>query len=112
MKIIEKGNGEDWKLQIRCKCISDKYGLEWDGDKEHCNSLLEIDKNDVESKHWEKYLMGLEGIDYIVTCLVCGCKIYLDEKQLPDWVKKIADDKSKDKKIANNKSKDEEMEVL
>ena len=99
MKIIEKGNGEDWKLRVRCSIISDKYGLDWDGDKEHCNSLLEIDKNDVESIHWTKYVSELEGTDYIVTCPVCGCKIYLDEKRLPKWVKKIADNKSKDKEI-------------
>ena len=92
MKIKEEGYGENWSLTIKCETTKDEYGLDWDGDKEHCHSVLEIDKNDIIYKPWQKY-PDLEGADYIVICPKCKCKIAIDPKLLPDWVKRLARDK-------------------
>ena len=55
MKIIEEGFGQNWSLQVKCEVVPDEQGLTYDGDEEHCGSLLEIDKDDVLFNHWEKF---------------------------------------------------------
>ena len=88
MKIIEEGFGQNWSLQVRCEPIKDEQGLVYDSDKEHCGSLLEIDKDDVQLNHWVKFRE--DGYDYICICPKCKCKLLLNEKKLPEWVKKKA----------------------
>ena len=100
MKILEEGFGEDWKMQIRCECIPDNQGLTYDGDKEHCGSLLEIDKNDVRYNHWEKFRD--EGHDYIVICPKCKCRLWLDPDKLPEWIKTKARETKKAQDRASN----------
>lgn len=92
MKIKEEGNGENWSLTIKCETTKDKYGLDWDGDKEHCGSVLEIDKNDIICKPWQKY-PDLEGVDYVIVCPKCKCRILIHPDLLPDWVKRLARDR-------------------
>ena len=89
MKILEKGKGPDWKLEVTCDIIKDKEGLTYDDDKKHCNSKLEINDEDVEVVHWEKWYES--GKDYIVRCPVCENRIWLDPDKLPNWVKGEAD---------------------
>ena len=84
MKIIEKGSGQNWHLRIKCEVVRDKLGLSYDHTKEHCGSLLEIDKHDVMIRHWEKF--DEDGDDYVVKCPVCGCCLYLDPGLVPEWV--------------------------
>ncbi len=91
MKIIKKRNGEDWSLKIRCEVVEDDYGLAYDDDKEHCGSMLKIDKNDVMSRHWQKYTLQTSGTDYVVKCPKCGCCLYINPSLLPKWVKAKAD---------------------
>lgn len=98
MKILREGNGEDWSLEIECEVIKDSYGLTWDGDKEHCHSLLEINKDDIEYHPWEKFIQQISGIDYLVTCPKCGCKIYIKPNELPEWVKTYSKIKGKEVK--------------
>ncbi len=86
MKIISEGHGEDWSLKIKCECVLDNFGFSYDSDKEHCGSILEIDKDDVMTREWFKY-PDLEGTDYVVVCPKCQCCLYLNPSLLPDWVK-------------------------
>lgn len=92
MKILEEGFGETWSLKVKCECLKDKEGLTYDRDKEHCGSLLEVDKEDITLNHWEKFRN--EGYDYIVICPKCGCRLWIDPDRIPEWVKAKAKSKS------------------
>lgn len=87
MKIIEEGDGEDWSLQIKCEVVKDQYGLTRDSDKYHCGSLLEINKSDIKAIRWSKYLMGLDGTDYIVICPKCACQLYIPPEKIPGYIR-------------------------
>lgn len=87
MEIVKEGNGQDWHLTLKCEVVKDKYGLDYDGDKEHCGSELKIDKTDIMIRKWEKYLYQASGTDYVVKCPKCGCCLYIKPDLLPEWVK-------------------------
>ena len=90
MKILEEGFGEDWKLTIRCEIKKDENGLTWDSTKSHCGSLLEVDKDDIMTRRWDKFLYNARGTDYVVKCPKCGCCLYIKPSLIPEFVKEIA----------------------
>jgi len=94
MKIIKEGFGENWTMQVKCEAITDELGYVRDGKKEHCGSILEINKDDISRKEWDKY-PDISGVDYIVTCPKCHCQIEIPKKDLPDWVVERVDLKAK-----------------
>ncbi len=87
MKIIKEGNGEDWTLTLKCEVVRDSWGLTYDADKEHCGSLLEVNKTDIMTRSWDKYLHQASGTDYVVKCPKCGCCLYIDPEKMPEWLK-------------------------
>lgn len=88
MEIIDdKDLRSEFTIEIKCEVIKDRYGLTYDSDKGHCGSILKANKNDIRLIHWKKYLMQVEGDDYIVVCPKCGCRIYIPEDKLPEWVR-------------------------
>lgn len=92
MKVIRQGSGENWTMQVLCETTHDEYGFTRDADKEHCKSILEINKDDVKAHPWFKY-PDYSGIDYTVICPVCGCEVCLDESKIPSYVIKLAKDR-------------------
>lgn len=103
MEIIKKGSGEVWKKIVQCRHVKDVCGLEYEPDIRRCESLLEINQDDVYYKHWTKY-PDLEGEDYCVTCPVCGAPLPIESSSIPGWVKKMAKD-------AYDKEQAEKMEA-
>lgn len=85
MQIIKEGFGSNWTYEIKCEIIKDQYGFTRDGDKEHCGSLLKINKNDLYAKKWFKY-PDYEGIDYLITCPKCGCEIVVPKSAIPEYL--------------------------
>jgi len=104
MKILEGRDGEDWKLEVKCEIIKDQYGLARDPDKEHCGSLLEIDKYDVKAQRWFKYCYQLRGIDYFIVCPKCGCEIEIRPERLPEYIKTKALSEYDDKQRKDDKN--------
>jgi len=96
MKIIEDGNYENFKMQVRCECVKPKHGDPVDSDKRHCNSLLEIDEEDVKASRWQSADHKKWGVNFLVKCPKCKCRIYLDEDKIPAWVRNYAISKNKD----------------
>lgn len=86
MKIIENGNGLEWTLQVRCNADHYSDFLE-NFDKYPCNSLLEINKDDVyvETKPGDMYCDSGEQI-YFTICPKCGLRITLKESKIPFYV--------------------------
>lgn len=88
MEILEEKNGtDDWTLDVKCEIVKDQYGLTRDADKLHCESLLRVNAYDIKAARWEKSLMQLEGVDYIVKCPKCGCEIWIDPDKIPGYIK-------------------------
>lgn len=83
MKIISKGNELAFKKEVKCT---------------NCDSVLEIEGADIK---YGKFYSGMDAevsFDYYVICVVCGEKIFLKEKDIPEGVKWGARSNFKDKK--------------
>jgi len=87
MKVLqERKPFEDWTLEITCT------GGNWRQEgKVPCNSMLEINADDLVKRKWFKY-PDYEGIDYGFICPICGCFTNLDEKNLTKYLRDMAKD--------------------
>lgn len=87
MKIIHKRISlKNWKLEVDCT------GGGWgQGDRVPCLSTLELNKDDLVKRTWNKYPDD-HGVDYGFICPVCGCFTDMKEEDILSDLRKIAKD--------------------
>lgn len=86
MKIIKENHFSSvFPMRIKCKRVVDRYGFDYGKKNDFCGSELEIEASDIQKKEWFKY-PDYSGVDYGVTCPICGQFIVIDGFVIPQSV--------------------------
>lgn len=92
MKILRRGTYENvFPMEVVCRRVEDEYGFAYGSNRDFCGSVLSVDEKDIEKHKWFKY-PEYSGVDYGVTCPVCGNFIVISEELLPRMVKDTANE--------------------
>ena len=84
MKVLIKREAfEEWSMEVNCT------GREWENKEVPCGSSLEIDKNDIYVREFNRY-PDEKGKDLGFVCPVCGCFTALEKNKLPKNLEKVA----------------------
>lgn len=80
MKIISQKSG--WVGQVKC---------------EHCETVMEVEQEEILYGRFYSGMDAEESMEYYVKCPVCGENVFFDQRKMPGWVKVLIANKHKDK---------------
>lgn len=88
MKVIKEP--KKFKKEIVCEPYDDGSGAIWGRREDYCGATLEIEREDICYREYDRDWGGPKIKDYGVICPCCNSFIQLPDKEVPTYIKNTA----------------------
>lgn len=81
-------------MMIQCRRVANSYGLAYGRETDFCGQAIKVEQNDIKRQTWQRFVQHekASGTDYGVICPECGAYVLIDSSEIPDYVKKTANE--------------------